>query len=66
MNMRLIGARNMAELVPSMVDTSALNSGGGPMTMYDENCECTLLSFESDQNLADERIMPVGGVRAKL
>lgn len=39
MNMRLIGARNMGEVVPGMVDTSALNSPGGNITMYDENCE---------------------------
>ena len=39
MNMRLIGARNIAEVVPSMVDTSALNHAGGSVTMYEENCE---------------------------
>lgn len=39
MNMRLIGARNIGEVVPGMVDTSALNSPGGNITMYDENCE---------------------------
>jgi len=39
MNMRLIGARTMAEVVPSMVDTSALNHAGGSVTMYEENCK---------------------------
>lgn len=39
MNMRLIGARSIAEVVPSMVDTSALQNPGGSVTMYEENCE---------------------------
>ena len=39
MAMRLIGARNMAEVVPGMVDTRLLNSAGGTVTMYDENCK---------------------------
>jgi L-lactate dehydrogenase (cytochrome) len=38
MNMRLLGAPTIADVVPSMVDTSAMNLGGGGITMYDENC----------------------------
>jgi L-lactate dehydrogenase (cytochrome) len=39
MNMRLLGAPTIADVVPSMVDTSAMNFGGGGVTMYDENCK---------------------------
>lgn len=39
MNMRLIGAPTMGDVVPSMVDTHALFSPGPDVTMYDENCE---------------------------
>ncbi|WVR06812.1 hypothetical protein IAU60_003848 [Kwoniella sp. DSM 27419] len=50
MNMRLLGAPTMADVVPSMVDTSALNGARGSITMYDDNYE---------------RMLPVG-VKAKL
>jgi hypothetical protein len=39
MNMRLIGAPTMADVVPSMVDTHALFTPGPEATMYDANCE---------------------------
>lgn len=39
MNMRLVGAPTLADLVPSMVDTSGLHGPAGGVTMYDENCE---------------------------
>ena len=39
MNMRLIGAKTIADVVPGMVDTSALGSTNGTVTMYDANCE---------------------------
>jgi L-lactate dehydrogenase (cytochrome) len=39
MNMRLLGAPTLADVVPSMVDASALNSPNGEGTMFDENCE---------------------------
>ena len=39
MNMRLVGARNIAELVPGMVDTSALHGAGSVPTLYDANCK---------------------------
>ena len=39
MNMRLIGAPTMADVVPSMVDTHALYTPGPEATMYDANCE---------------------------
>jgi L-lactate dehydrogenase (cytochrome) len=38
MNMRLLGAPTMADVVPSMVDTSALYTPGIDGTMYHENC----------------------------
>lgn len=44
MNMRLIGARSIAEVVPSMVDSSALSNPNGSITMYDENCESSVAS----------------------
>jgi len=39
MNMRLLGAPTMADVVPSMVDTSALQAPNGDPTMYHANCE---------------------------
>ena len=39
MNMRLIGAPTLADVVPSMVDTSALTATARSLTMYEENCE---------------------------
>ncbi|ORY26168.1 FMN-dependent dehydrogenase-domain-containing protein [Naematelia encephala] len=42
MNMRLLGAPTMADVVPSMVDTSALHAPSGEVTMYDENCESAI------------------------
>lgn len=39
MNMRLIGAPTMADVVPSMVDTTALQSAHGPSTVFEENCK---------------------------
>ncbi|RXK34982.1 L-lactate dehydrogenase (cytochrome) [Tremella mesenterica] len=50
MNMRLIGARTIEEVVPSMVETGALFQGIGSDTMYDANYE---------------KILPVG-VKARL
>ncbi|UOH84625.1 hypothetical protein LQV05_001433 [Cryptococcus neoformans] len=50
MNMRLLGAPTMADVVPSMVDTSGLFGPQGSVTMYEENYE---------------RMLPVG-VKAKL
>ena len=46
MNMKLIGAPTMKDVVPSMVDTSALYSGIGAATMYDANCEYALQGDE--------------------
>lgn len=67
MNMRLLGAPTMADVVPSMVDTSALRSPDLGPTMYHENCE--LHSEPESTRLADvaadERMMPVG-VKARL
>lgn len=39
MNMRLIGAPTLADVVPNMVDTRALFNPGPEQTMYDANCE---------------------------
>ncbi|OXG83823.1 L-lactate dehydrogenase (cytochrome) [Cryptococcus neoformans Gb118] len=50
MNMRLLGAPTMADVVPSMVDTSGLFGPQGSVTMYEENYE---------------RMLPVG-VKARL
>lgn len=36
--MKLIGAPTIADVVPSMVDTTALNGGQAPDTMFDANC----------------------------
>jgi L-lactate dehydrogenase (cytochrome) len=44
MNMKLIGAPTIADVVPSMVDTTALNGGHAPDTMFDANCESLFLS----------------------
>lgn len=43
MNMRLLGAPTLADVVPSMVDTSALGYSNGGLTMYDANCERSYL-----------------------
>ena len=40
MNMRLLGAPTIADVVPGMVDTSALGYSNGGLTMYDANCKC--------------------------
>ncbi|WWD03261.1 hypothetical protein V865_001312 [Kwoniella europaea PYCC6329] len=50
MNMRLIGAPTLADVVPNMVDISSLNAASGGITMYEENYE---------------RMLPVG-VKARL
>ena len=42
MNMRLIGAPTLKDVVPGMVDTSALNPGQAPDTQFDANCTSTL------------------------
>lgn len=39
MNMRLIGAQTIGDVVPSMVDTTALHAPAGDPTMYHVNCE---------------------------
>jgi len=44
MNMRLIGAPTLKDVVPGMVDTSALNPGQAPDTQFDANCMSTLSS----------------------
>jgi hypothetical protein len=41
MNMRLIGAPTLKDVVPGMVDTSALNGGQAPDTQFDANCMST-------------------------
>lgn len=38
MNMRLLGAPTMADVVLNMVDTSGLFGPQGSVTMYEENC----------------------------
>jgi hypothetical protein len=43
MNMRLIGAPTLKDVVPGMVDTSALNPGQAPDTQFDANCMSTIL-----------------------
>jgi len=43
MNMRLIGAPTLKDVVPGMVDTSALNPGQAPDTQFDANCTSNLL-----------------------
>ena len=45
MNMRLLGAPSLADVVPSMVDTSALGFSNGNVTMYDANCEYLLYAW---------------------
>jgi hypothetical protein len=42
MNMRLIGAPTLKDVVPGMVDTSALNPGQAPDTQFDANCTSSL------------------------
>jgi hypothetical protein len=42
MNMRLIGAPTLKDVVPGMVDTSALNPGQAPDTQFDANCTFNL------------------------
>ena len=48
MNMRLLGARTLAEVKPEMVDASSLQSHIVAVPgdrLYDSNCECTSSSF---------------------
>lgn len=45
MNMRLIGAPTLADVVPSMVDTHALYTPGPEATMYDANCQCSFFAL---------------------
>ncbi len=66
MNMRLLGAPTIADVVPSMVDISALGYSNGGLTMYDANCECyARRSCEALTKALDERMIPAG-VKAKL
>jgi len=45
MNMRLIGAPTLKDVVPGMVDTSALNPGQAPDTQFDANCTFSVSPF---------------------
>ena len=52
MNMRLLGARTLAEVRPEMVDASSLQSHIVAVPgdrLYDSNCECSSSSFGSDR-----------------
>lgn len=43
MNMRLLGARNLKEIVPEMVDASNIHLHASPVpsdTLFDTNCAC--------------------------
>jgi hypothetical protein len=40
MNMKLIGAPTIKDVVPGMVDISNLNAGAAPDTMFEANCKC--------------------------
>ena len=45
MNMRLLGARNLSEIVPEMVDASALRAHAGltpPDNLYNATCKTPL------------------------
>ena len=64
MNMRLIGAPTLKDVVPGMVDTSALNPGQAPDTQFDANCTFTF-NAPSQADEVDERMVPIG-VKAKL
>lgn len=39
MNMKLIGAPTIKDVVPGMVDTRSLNPGNAPDTMFEANCK---------------------------
>ncbi|KAK4685865.1 L-lactate dehydrogenase (cytochrome), partial [Tremellales sp. Uapishka_1] len=67
MNLRLLGAPTIADVVPGMVDTSALNHAGGGGTMFEENCQSggQRRASAADIKFSDERMRPVG-VKAKL
>jgi len=44
MDMRLLGARNLREVVPEMIDTRSIHAHtvGVPVDrLYEGNCECT-------------------------
>lgn len=41
MGMKLLGAPTLADVVPAMVDVSALKAPHGAATMYEENCQST-------------------------
>jgi hypothetical protein len=65
MNMRLLGAPTLADVVPSMVDASALNSPNGEGTMFDENCELARGLLWVWLMWVDERMRPVS-VKSRL
>jgi len=67
MNMKLIGAPTIKDVVPGMVDISNLNAGAAPDTMFEANCESLTSAVNSEHlaDLADERMLPLG-VSAKL
>ena len=68
MSMKLLGTPTIADVVPSMVDTSALGYSNGGLTMYDANCRLMRLcapTVADSATIADERMAPVG-VKAKL
>lgn len=46
MNMRLLGARNLKEVVPEMVDASSIHSHTVAVPgdrLYESNCECSFV-----------------------
>jgi L-lactate dehydrogenase (cytochrome) len=65
MNMRLIGAPTLADVVPNMVDARGLYVPGPEQTMFDANCKSisNLSGVRADE--VDERMLPVG-VKANL
>lgn len=57
MNMRLLGARTIAEVVPSMVDARALESHSSVPndTLFGVNCACFVLRLSSSSHrVSDE------------
>lgn len=65
MNMRLLGARNLKEIVPQMVDASNIHLHTVPVpndNLYDTNCACWFTP--SELFLIISSILQMNGSRA--
>lgn len=69
MNLRLLGAPTIKDVVPNMVDASALHMHATSVpqgSMYDANCQSAHGHRLVTDGCVDEKLAPNGTVKARL